>query len=137
MICFVRGTKVVFFVLESLIDIFVKYFRRDAGVVELARLESVCTGNRTVGSNPTLSAQMFYTYILKSLKDNSHYYGSSSDCQSRLKIHNSGKVRSTKGHRPWKLHYFEEFNTRAEAIKRERFFKTIDGYRWLKKKKII
>ena len=31
-------------------------FRRGAGVVELARLESVCAGNRTVGSNPTLSA---------------------------------------------------------------------------------
>ncbi len=25
-------------------------------MVELARLESVCAGNRTVGSNPTLSA---------------------------------------------------------------------------------
>ena len=33
---------------------------KDAGVVELARLESVCTGNRTVGSNPTLSAKIFY-----------------------------------------------------------------------------
>ncbi len=30
--------------------------RRDVRVVEGARLESVCTGNRTVGSNPTLSA---------------------------------------------------------------------------------
>jgi hypothetical protein len=29
---------------------------KGAGVAELARLESVCTGNRTVGSNPTLSA---------------------------------------------------------------------------------
>ena len=26
-------------------------------MVELARLESVCAGNRTVGSNPTLSAE--------------------------------------------------------------------------------
>ena len=31
--------------------------RRDVRVVEGARLESVCTGNRTVGSNPTLSAK--------------------------------------------------------------------------------
>ena len=30
--------------------------RRDGGVVERARLESVCTGNRTEGSNPSLSA---------------------------------------------------------------------------------
>ena len=27
-------------------------------MVELARLESVCMGNRTVGSNPTLSARL-------------------------------------------------------------------------------
>ena len=31
-------------------------FRRGAGVVELARLESVCARKGTVGSNPTLSA---------------------------------------------------------------------------------
>src|SRR5215510_15021820 len=30
--------------------------RRDAGAVDQARLESVCRGNSTVGSNPTLSA---------------------------------------------------------------------------------
>src|SRR5262245_32416483 len=30
--------------------------RRDGGVVDRARLESVCRGNSTVGSNPTLSA---------------------------------------------------------------------------------
>src|SRR4051812_21200501 len=29
---------------------------RDVGVVDRARLESVCRGNSTVGSNPTLSA---------------------------------------------------------------------------------
>ena len=31
-------------------------FWRGAGVAELAALEMLCTGNRTVGSNPTLSA---------------------------------------------------------------------------------
>ena len=30
--------------------------RRDVRVAEGARLESVCTGNRTEGSNPSLSA---------------------------------------------------------------------------------
>ena len=33
--------------------------RRDGGVVDRARLESVCRGNSTVGSNPTLSANIF------------------------------------------------------------------------------
>ena len=32
---------------------------RGAGVVDLAALEMLCTGNRTVGSNPTLSATEF------------------------------------------------------------------------------
>ena len=32
--------------------------RRDVRVVEGARLESVCRGNSTVGSNPTLSANV-------------------------------------------------------------------------------
>ncbi len=34
----------------------IQNFWKGAGVAELARLESVCTCKRTVGSNPTLSA---------------------------------------------------------------------------------
>ena len=80
---------------------------------------------------------MFYTYILKSLIDQSYYYGFTSKLENRIKVHNSGKVRYTKGHIPYELHYFETFKTRKEAITRERFFKTIVGYLWLKSKKII
>jgi len=80
---------------------------------------------------------MYYSYILKSLKDGTHYYGSTAKLDSRLKNHNSGKVKYTKAHRPWVLHYYEEFETRSEAVKREKFFKSIDGYRWLKSKSII
>lgn len=80
---------------------------------------------------------MFYTYILKSLKDGGYYYGSSIVIAKRLANHNAGKVKYTKGHRPYKLHYKEKFNTRKEAIAREKFFKSIDGYIWLKSKKII
>ena len=40
--------------------------RRDVRVVEGARLESVCRGNSTVGSNPTLSAS-YKSLILKNL----------------------------------------------------------------------
>jgi putative endonuclease len=46
-------------------------------------------------------------------------------------------VRATKGRRPFIAHYFEEFSTRSEAYNREKFFKTIDGYNWLKEKGII
>jgi len=80
---------------------------------------------------------MFYAYILKSLKDGKYYYGSTKNLEERLKIHNQGKVKLTKGRRPLVIHYFESFNSRSEAKKREYFFKTIDGYNWLKNQNII
>jgi putative endonuclease len=45
-------------------------------------------------------------------------------------------VRSTKANRPWDIHYVETFETKTEALKRENFFKSIDGYNWLKVNKI-
>jgi putative endonuclease len=81
---------------------------------------------------------MFYAYILLSLKDSSYYYGSTGrEISERLNEHNSGKVKYTKGHLPYKLHYFESYNSRSKANKKERFFKSIDGYKWLKIKGII
>jgi len=80
---------------------------------------------------------IYYTYILKSTISNRYYYGHSATPQQRLKSHNQGKVRSTKGYRPWDLFYTEEFQTKSEAAKRELFFKSIDGYNFLRDKKII
>jgi len=80
---------------------------------------------------------LYFVYILKSQKDFTYYYGSTKDISKRLETHNSGKVKYTKGHLPYKLLYFEEFSTRKEAMERERYFKTIDGYNWLKLNKII
>jgi putative endonuclease len=80
---------------------------------------------------------MFFTYILKNFKGESHYYGHTKSLENRLLSHNKGKVRSTKGKRPWQLHYFESFETKSEAYKRELFFKSIEGYNFLKERKII
>ena len=78
----------------------------------------------------------YYAYILKSLSHGTYYYGSSEDVNRRIKEHNEGHVKYTKGRRPWVLHYEEKFETRPEAQKREYFFKSIDGYRYLKSIKI-
>ena len=78
----------------------------------------------------------FYAYILKSAKDEKYYYGSTSDLEKRILYHNSGKVKSTKHRRPLRLIYFEEFEFKSEAVKRENFFKSIDGYNWLKRNNI-
>lgn len=80
---------------------------------------------------------VYYAYILKSLSHGTYYYGSTSDVAKRLKDHNLGKVKYTKGRRPWVVHYTEAFNSRSEAVVRERFFKSIDGYRYLKEQGII
>jgi putative endonuclease len=79
----------------------------------------------------------YFAYILKSLKTHTYYYGSTEDITLRLKAHNNGKVRYTKSRRPWILHYSEKFTTRSEAAKREYFFKTIEGYNFLKQENII
>ncbi len=80
---------------------------------------------------------IFYAYILLSLKDGIHYYGSTANLDIRLKAHNSGKSKFTKGHRPWKIIYSEEFKTRSEAMQREMFFKSVNGRIWLKDKKVL
>ena len=80
---------------------------------------------------------MFFTYILKSEKAGSCYYGHCEDLESRLKIHNAGKVRSTKSKRPWKILYYEEFPSRSEAYKRELYFKSRNGFKYLKRQGII
>lgn len=56
-----------------------------------------------------------------------------SNLERRLKEHNSGKQKSTKGYLPWKLVYHEQFSTRTEAREREKYFKTGSGREFLKK----
>ena len=80
---------------------------------------------------------MFTVYILKSETSYKHYYGHTKDLTQRLKAHNSGKVRSTKSGRPWKVIHQEEFANKSEAYQRELFFKSIDGYNFLREQKII
>ena len=79
----------------------------------------------------------YFAYVLKSLKNAIHYYGSTSNLSTRLDSHNSGRSKFTKVYRPWKIIYSEEFDTRSDAVRREMFFKSIDGNIWLKEKGIL
>ncbi|MFA4922703.1 MAG: GIY-YIG nuclease family protein [Ignavibacteriaceae bacterium] len=80
---------------------------------------------------------MYFTYVLKCLTKNRHYYGSCEDLDKRLAVHNKGKVRSTKGYIPWQVCYFEQFPTRSQAYLRKQFFKTKIGRDWLKENFIL
>jgi putative endonuclease len=76
---------------------------------------------------------MFTVYAIRSLKDGRIYVGFSSDVARRIKEHNSGKTRSTKGFRPWELIFTETVETRIEARKREKYWKSGTGKEQLKK----
>ena len=69
----------------------------------------------------------YFLYILYSLPFNRTYTGQTDNLENRLIYHNSGKVKSTKPFRPWVLIYSESFNSRAEAMKREKWFKSKQG----------
>ena len=75
---------------------------------------------------------MYYTYVLESLKNGILYKGSTENLEQRLQQHNDGLVNFSSKHRPWKLVYHECFATRAEAMAREKFFKSGKGREWLK-----
>ena len=65
----------------------------------------------------------FTVYLIQSEKDDSFYIGFTSNIEQRLSYHNLGKSRYTSRKMPWRLVYTEEFSTRSEAVKRERFLK--------------
>jgi len=66
---------------------------------------------------------MFTVYILKSIEYWRFYIGYSSDVNKRLLEHNNGFVKSTKFYRPYEIKYTEFFETRSEAMKREKELK--------------
>jgi putative endonuclease len=75
---------------------------------------------------------MFYAYVLKSIGHNFYYKGHCEDISKRLAQHNAGKTKSIKAYTPFVVVYYEQFSTREEAIRRERYFKSAAGRRFLK-----
>lgn len=64
----------------------------------------------------------YYFYILK-CSDNNRYYGHTNDLHKRLRSHLEGRVLSTKNRRPLDLIYYEEYDSRSLAFRREMQFK--------------
>lgn len=76
----------------------------------------------------------YYTYVLRSFKNNDIYIGSTANLNKRVRLHNLGKVKSTKGYRPWHLLEYKKFDSRSEALKYEKFLKLHQQKEILKKK---
>jgi len=70
---------------------------------------------------------LYWLYVLKSAKDSRLYTGVTCNLQRRIREHNSGKVRSTRTRQPLFLAHHELFQTKSQALARERFFKTPAG----------
>ena len=75
---------------------------------------------------------MYTVYILYSAKFDKIYIGYSQNLEQRLLSHNElGKKGWTIKFRPWKLIHKEEFETKVEAISREKFLKSGRGREWI------
>lgn len=74
---------------------------------------------------------MYFTYVLKSLKDNKLYVGYTEDVEARVERHNNGLVEATKRRVPLELIYYEACNNRQDAINREKQLKTGFGRAYL------
>ncbi|MDO8657616.1 MAG: GIY-YIG nuclease family protein [Candidatus Levybacteria bacterium] len=66
---------------------------------------------------------MFYIYVLKSLKNGDIYVGFSDNLRERYKAHNNKRVKSTKVNVPWELVYYEAYKDKKDATKREKQLK--------------
>ena len=74
----------------------------------------------------------YYVYIIQ-CKGNSFYTGYTKNVNSRFRLHKKGKAaRYTKMHPPKKLIHVEEFNSRAEAMRREKRIKKLTHLQKLK-----
>ena len=67
----------------------------------------------------------YYVYILL-CEDGSYYTGYTKDVKGRVEQHEKGQASSyTSMHKPEKIVYVERFDSRGEAMKREREIKSL------------
>ena len=75
---------------------------------------------------------MPYIYILKSINHPKTYVGSTADLERRSKEHNSNQCIFTKKYSPWKIMHKEEFPDIQKARKKEKYYESASGRRFIK-----
>ncbi len=92
---------------------------------------------RALGSGPrgrefeSPRPDMFYTYILRSVRTHRFYSGQCNNFENRLREHNTGESKATRSGIPWELVFKREFHTRVEAIAEEKKIKARGAARYL------
>jgi len=74
-----------------------------------------------------------YVYVLQNDKNQDLYVGYTTDLKARLERHNKGFNLSTKPYRPWRLIHYEAYRSEKDAKRREKYLKTSQGSRLLKR----
>lgn len=85
------------------------------------------------GSENSTAIMFFFVYVLQSIKSAELYVGLSTALKKRLEEHNRGLNFSTKAYRPWQLIHFEAYLNKKDAVRREKYLKTNQGARLLKR----
>ena len=79
-----------------------------------------------------MKEMMIEVYAIVSEVNREIYVGMALSAEKRLKEHNSGKNRYTKGLKPWKIFHKESFPDWATARVREKYLKSGVGKEYLK-----
>ncbi|MGC3944144.1 MAG: GIY-YIG nuclease family protein [Chryseolinea sp.] len=66
----------------------------------------------------------FHVYVLWSPSLRKTYVGMTSDLEARVIAHNVGTKGWTLRGRPWQLVFYETFDDKAAALRREKYFKS-------------
>lgn len=86
------------------------------------------------GSETSNKLRFYYVYVLESENFNELYVGYTNDPTRRIREHNRGLNKSSKPYKPWKLIYYEACLNEEDAKRREKYFKTSQGRRLLKRR---
>jgi putative endonuclease len=95
-------------------------------------VERLVWDQEVAGSNPVTPIffrreNMFHVYVLRSGKTGRRYIGSCEDVAARLRRHNNKESKATRHGIPWILIHTQGFETRSDAMKKERYYKTGRG----------
>ena len=75
---------------------------------------------------------MYYVYVIKSVRKDWIYVGYSEDLKNRFSQHQKGLSAATRPYRPFILIFYEAYKVKSDAKRREKYFKTNPGKRTLK-----
>ena len=77
---------------------------------------------------------MYYVYILQSVKDKSYYTGVTTDLKKRFQDHNWHQAKYTSTKAPYKLVWYCAFQSKSKAYDFEKYLKSSSGFAFRNKR---